>query len=50
MTVNIAGVTQAADEAGRAAGEVLDASGLLSRQADQLRHVVQDFLGRVRAA
>ncbi|GAA0594395.1 methyl-accepting chemotaxis protein [Caenispirillum bisanense] len=50
VTVNIAGVTQAAGEAGRAAGEVLDASGLLSRQADQLRHVVQDFLASVRAA
>ena len=50
VSSNIAGVTSAADEAGHAASQVMDATGQLSRQSEQLRSVVQEFLGKVRAA
>jgi len=50
VTSNIAGVQRAAEEAGQASTEVLGASGTLSREADRLKGVVQDFLGEVRAA
>ncbi|MCG5239701.1 HAMP domain-containing methyl-accepting chemotaxis protein [Azospirillum doebereinerae] len=43
-------VTQAASEAGSAATQVLGAAGELSRQAETLRHDVEDFLARIKAA
>lgn len=49
-SANVAEVNQSAREAGKAAGEVLDASGGLSRQADRLRAEVVRFLGQVRTA
>jgi methyl-accepting chemotaxis protein len=47
---NIAGVTQASEETGHAASDVLNASNELSRQAEALRHLVQQFLADVRTA
>jgi methyl-accepting chemotaxis protein len=50
VTKNIEGVTQSARVGGGAADEVLSAATSLSREAEQMRGLVQDFLGRVRAA
>ncbi|EKV29832.1 Methyl-accepting chemotaxis protein [Caenispirillum salinarum AK4] len=50
VSSNIAGVTSAADEAGHAATQVMEATGQLSQQSEQLRGVVQEFLTNVRAA
>lgn len=50
VTVNIAGVSQAAHDSGAAAGQVLDAAGDLSRQAEQLSSKVDCFVTEVRAA
>ena len=47
---NIAGVTEAAQETGHGAGNVLTASTELSRQSETLRHEVDHFIARVRAA
>ena len=47
---NIAGVTQAASEAGASASQVLDAANGLTQQSDNLRAEVDRFLGEVRAA
>ncbi|CAO3421685.1 HAMP domain-containing methyl-accepting chemotaxis protein [Azospirillum doebereinerae] len=47
---SIVHVTQAAGEAGGAATQVLGAAGELSRQAETLRHDVEDFLVRIKAA
>ncbi len=46
---NILGVTQAAHETGRAAGDVLTAAGDLTTHSDRLRSEVDGFLARVRA-
>ncbi len=48
-SVNVTEVNQSAREAGAAAGQVLDASGELSRQAERLRTEVGRFLARIRA-
>ena len=50
MSSNIAGVTQAAGETGAASSQVLSAAGELSRQGEQLRGHVDQFLVAVRAA
>ena len=50
VSQNIAGVTAGSQEAGRASGEVLSASGELSRQAETLSKVVRGFIEDVKAA
>ncbi len=50
VSANIGGVTQAADETGSAAGQVLQAAAELQRQSDDMRHLVDGFIARVRAA
>ena len=50
IATNIEGVSRVASETGAAATQVLGAAGELSRQAETLRHDVDDFLATVRAA
>ena len=50
VTANITGVSQAASDTGMAAGQVLDAAGDLSRQAESLSGEVARFVADVRAA
>ncbi|MBR0782298.1 methyl-accepting chemotaxis protein [Bradyrhizobium iriomotense] len=50
VTKNIEGVSQSARSGGGAAQEMLSAATSLSREADQMRSLVQDFLGKVKAA
>ncbi|KAA0577993.1 HAMP domain-containing protein [Azospirillum sp. B21] len=50
VTNNIADVSHAATETGSAAGDVLDAAGQLSHEADRLRGEVEQFLTAIRAA
>jgi len=47
---NIASVTAAAEETGHAAAQVMDCTRSLSKEADDLRAIVQGFLDKVRAA
>jgi len=46
---NIAGVSRAADDAGGAASQVLEASAELAKQAEALRREVDTFIAKVRA-
>ena len=50
VTSNIAGVSQAANDTGAAAAQVLGAAGALSRQAENLSSEVNIFIAKVRAA
>ena len=50
VTSNITGVSQAANDTGAAAGQVLSAARDLSRQAEDLSRQVTSFVGEVRAA
>lgn len=50
VTTNITGVTQAAQEAGAASGEVEAAAGELSQQSEMLKSAVTGFIDKVRAA
>jgi len=50
VTSTIAGVSQAANDTGTAAGQVLGAANGLSQQAEQLTHEVKDFVVGVRVA
>ncbi len=50
VSSNIVGVSSASNEAGTAAGEVLDASDALRREADVLREEIDAFLSNIRAA
>ncbi|HVJ39955.1 MAG TPA: HAMP domain-containing methyl-accepting chemotaxis protein [Dongiaceae bacterium] len=50
VSSNIAGVTTEADATGAAAGGVKIAAESLGQQAERLRHEVQDFLAKMRAA
>ncbi len=50
VSSNIVGVSNASNEAGTAAGEVLSASDALRREADVLRAEVDAFLSNIRAA
>ena len=47
---NIQGVTQAANDTGAAASQVLSSSGELSKQAEMLTVEMGKFLDQVRAA
>jgi methyl-accepting chemotaxis protein len=47
---SITGVTAGADATGLAAADVHKSAEALSRQADKLRHEVDDFLAKIRAA
>jgi methyl-accepting chemotaxis protein len=50
VTSNIAGVSAGANDTGTAAARVLDASGEVSRQAEQLRGEVGQYIAGVKAA
>ena len=50
VSSNIVGVSNASSEAGAAAGEVLNASDALRREADVLREEIDGFLSNIRAA
>ena len=50
VTRNIAGVSQAANETGSAASDVLGAAGQVSRQSENLLKEVNQFISGVRAA
>ena len=50
VSSNIVGVSNASNEAGTAAGEVLSASDALRREADVLRAEIDAFLSNIRAA
>jgi methyl-accepting chemotaxis protein len=50
IATNIEGVSRSATDTGAAAAQVLGAAGELSRQAERLRHDVDEFLATVRAA
>ncbi len=50
VTKNIEGVTQSARVGGGAASDMLSAAASLSDEAQQMRGMVQEFLGKVRAA
>jgi methyl-accepting chemotaxis protein/CHASE3 domain sensor protein len=50
VTGNIVGVSEAAEETGKEAQAVLTAAGELSRQSEQLRSVVEQYLRGIRAA
>jgi len=50
VSSNIVGVSNASSEAGAAAGEVLNASDALRREADVLRSEIDSFLSNIRAA
>ena len=49
VTSNIVAVEQAARETGAASGQIKDSAADLSRQAEFLRHEVNQFLAKVRA-
>ena len=50
VNTNIMSVSQASDEAGRAAAKLLDAANGLSSQSERLKAEVDSFLGSLRAA
>jgi methyl-accepting chemotaxis protein len=50
VSSNIVGVSNASNKAGTVAGEVLNASDALRREADVLRAEIDAFLGNIRAA
>ena len=50
VTTNIAGVTQASQQTGTAANQVLDAANALARHSDNLDRQVSDFLQAVQAS
>lgn len=50
VTVNITGVSRAAGETGTASAQVLQASGNLNRQADELRSEIERYITGVKAA
>jgi methyl-accepting chemotaxis protein len=50
ISVNITGVNQAANDTGAAASQVLSSAEQLGRQSDAIRHDVNDFLEKIRAA
>jgi len=47
VTSNIVQVSQASGETGRLAGDVLEASNELSKQAESLRQIIADFLKQI---
>ena len=50
VSSNIVSVTKAAGDTGAAATQVLGSSGELSKQSEKLRHEVDSFIARIRAA
>jgi methyl-accepting chemotaxis protein len=50
VSSNIGGVSQGAEETGKAANQVLESAGQLSQQSEELRGAVDKFLAEVRAA
>jgi methyl-accepting chemotaxis protein len=50
VSSNIVSVTKAAGDTGAAATQVLSSSGELSQQSEKLRHEVDGFIARIRAA
>lgn len=50
VTTNVGSVSQTANEAGQAAGQVLEASTELSQQSEKLKESVHSFLTQIRAA
>ena len=50
VSANIIGVSQGANDTGEAASRVLGAAGELSRQADQLRTEVSQYIRGVKSA
>jgi methyl-accepting chemotaxis protein len=50
VDTNITGLTTGADATGNAAADVRTSAEALGRQADALRHEVDDFLAKIRAA
>jgi methyl-accepting chemotaxis protein len=50
VTSTISGVTQAADETGSASAQVLQSAAHLSKQSEDMRRFVDQFLAQVRAA
>jgi methyl-accepting chemotaxis protein len=50
VNTNIAGVTAAAGNVGKAAGQVMEAAAGLSSQSEKLKSEVNDFLSSIRAA
>lgn len=50
VTSNITGVSQAAIDTGKSASQVLDATGLLADQSDELRVIVEGFLDGIKTA
>ena len=49
VSSNIQGVNQGADETGQAAGQITDATGKLSRQAELLGNEVDNFVAQIRS-
>ena len=47
---NITGVSTGAEETGKAANQVLESAGQLSRQSEELRGAVDKFLADIKAA
>ena len=50
VSSNISGVSQGAEETGKAANEVLGAAADLSQQSEGLREAVDKFLAEIQAA
>ena len=50
VTVNVTGVSQGVNDTGAAASQVLEAAGMLSRQANQLQGAVTHYIAGVKAA
>lgn len=50
VSKNISGVTQASQESGAAASQVLSSSGEFSKQSELLKTEVEKFIAEVRAA
>ena len=49
VTSNITGVQKAADETGQASGQVLEASSDLTAKSEELKGLVEKYLGEIKA-
>ncbi len=50
VTAGVLGVSEVASQSGTASDEVLQAAGLLAKESETLRHDIEAFLARIRAA
>jgi methyl-accepting chemotaxis protein len=50
VSLNIVGVTRAANDTGAASTQVLGTAGELAQQSEALKSQVESFLGNIRAA